>query len=117
MASLPFQVSSRKVDTGERAVVVEGEVDMATAPALDKELARYRGRVVVDLRSVPFMDSSGIRVLIKHKTRLDDIGGQIRLLVGSGDIRRLFELTGLTDLFVIDDSLHPSERPPADTDT
>jgi anti-anti-sigma factor len=115
VASLPFQVSSRKVDTGEWAVFVDGEVDLATAPVLDKELARYRGRVVVDLRSVSFMDSSGISVLLRHKARLEGVGGQIRLLVGSGEIRRLFELTGVDEMFQIDSSLHPSDKPPADT--
>jgi len=109
VASEDFQLSSRKVDTGERAVVVVGEVDMATAPALDKELARHRGRVVVDLRSVVFMDSSGIRVLINHKRRLEETGGQLRLLIATADILRLFELTGLTETFVIDSKLHPSD--------
>ena len=116
MASVPFQVSSRKVDTGERAVVVDGEVDMATAPALDKELSRHRGRVVVDLRRVPFMDSSGLRVLLKHKARLDGLGGQLRLLISAGEIQRLFELTGLADDFVIDSSLHTSDESADDTD-
>ena len=108
-----FQLSSRKVDTGERQVVVDGEVDMATAPALDKELARHRGGVVVDLRKVPFMDSSGIHVLLAHKLRLEEAGGHLRLLVNTSDIMRLFELTGLTDFFEIDSSLHPSPDPPS----
>ena len=90
---------------------------MATAPSLDKELARHRGRVVVDLRKVPFMDSTGIRVLINHKHRLEEAGGQLRLLIATSDIMRLFELTGLTDTFVIDSRLHPSEKPPTDTNT
>ena len=63
---------------------------MATATALDKELARHRGRVVVDLRKVPFMDSSGIRVLINHRRRLEESGGHLRLLVNTSDIWRLF---------------------------
>ena len=90
---------------------------MATAPALDKELGRYRGRVVVDLRKVPFMDSSGIRVLLNHKHRLEAAGGHLRLLIATADIMRLFVLTGLTDVFEIDSRLHPSEKPTADTDT
>jgi anti-anti-sigma factor len=115
VASEDFRVSSGNVDTGERAVVVVGEVDMATAPALDKELAQHRGRVVVDLRKVPFMDSSGIRVLINHKRRLEEAGGQIRLLIATSDILRLFELTGLADTFMIDSRLHP-EKSPNDTE-
>jgi anti-sigma B factor antagonist len=77
-----------------------------TAPEFDTELARASGIVVVDLRKVPFMDSSGIRVLLNHKARLEETGGHVRLLVSTSDIMRIFELTGLTDFFEIDRSLH-----------
>jgi anti-sigma B factor antagonist len=109
---VPFSVESRKVATGETQVTVTGEIDLATAPDLAKKLARSRGRVVVDLRSVDFMDSTGIRVLLEHKTRLDASDGQMRLLVCAGPIYRLLELSGVTDVFQVDSSLHPVNEPP-----
>lgn len=40
MATVPFSVESRKVDTGETEIIVFGEVDMATAGPLDKAIGR-----------------------------------------------------------------------------
>jgi anti-sigma B factor antagonist len=65
------------------------------------------GRIVVDLRKVSFMDSTGLRVLLIHRGRLKTRGGNIRLLVKEGPIPRLIELTGLADLFDVDTALHP----------
>lgn len=107
MNQVPFSVESRKVDTGETQVIVTGELDLATAPELERKLARSRGRIVVDLRAVDFMDSTGIRVLLSHKARLEQNGGHLRLLIGSDPIRKLFDMCGVTELFDIDESLHP----------
>src|SRR5690349_17491009 len=51
---------------GQVVVAVAGEVDMATAPLLERALLRYTEcDVIVDLDAVEFLDSSGLRVLIK----------------------------------------------------
>jgi anti-sigma B factor antagonist len=111
MNQVPFSVESRKVDTGETQVIVTGELDLATAPELERNLARRRGRIVVDLRTVDFMDTTGIRVLLSLKARLEQNGGHLRLLIASDLIRKLFDLSGVTDLFEIDESLHPTAEP------
>jgi anti-sigma B factor antagonist len=107
MNTVPFLAESRKVDTGETQVVVTGEVDLTTAAELDELLSRCRGQIVVDLRSVDFMDSTGIHVLLAQKGRLDAQGGHLRLLVGSEPIRKLLELCELTEVFHVDSRLHP----------
>jgi stage II sporulation protein AA (anti-sigma F factor antagonist) len=104
----PFEIQSRKIDTGETMLTVLGEIDMATAPQLAKALARCKGRTVVDLRKVPFMDSSGIRVLVAEQQRLDRNGGSLRLLSGRGQVTRILDLTGIADTLQIDDSVHPT---------
>ena len=106
-ASVPFAVDSWKVDTGETQITVIGEIDLATAPFLDRAISHHTGRIVVDLRKVSFMDSTGLRVLIIHRGRLKARGGNIRLLVSEGPIPRLIALTGLADLFDVDTALHP----------
>lgn len=48
-------------------LAVRGDVDIATAPALRDELARRiagHDRVVIDLGDVPFLDSTGLGVLV-----------------------------------------------------
>ena len=46
-----------------------GEIDLATAPAIDRQLERLHAagyaELVLDLRAVPFMDSSGLRVVLR----------------------------------------------------
>jgi anti-sigma B factor antagonist len=78
-------------------LVLEGEIDMSTAPLLDDELARAEATdaptIVVDLVHVEFIDSSGLHVLIKHACS-DQNRERIRLTKGSPAVQRLFEITG-----------------------
>jgi anti-sigma B factor antagonist len=111
---VPIEIESRRVDTGEMMVTVTGELDLATTPHLQKTLSRYKGRVVLDLRRVEFIDSTGIRMMIQEKKRLVAAGSDLRLLINP-TVRRLVELTGIDDMFQIDESLHPTgDEPPSD---
>ena len=117
MAALPvpIEIETRKVDTGETMVTVIGEIDLATAPTVQKRISRLKGNVVIDLRKVAFMDSTGIRMLIQERERLGGLGSGLRVLVTDSAILRLFELTGLGEVFQVDRSLHPSsEEPPTE---
>jgi stage II sporulation protein AA (anti-sigma F factor antagonist) len=93
---------------GEDGVVlrVEGEVDLVTAPALAMALAEATaepGDVTVDLRQVTFMDSTGLRVLLETRERLDQDGRAMRLQVDeSGAVARLLDLVGVRALFRAD---------------
>jgi anti-sigma B factor antagonist len=103
---VPIEIETRRVDTGEMMVTVIGEIDLATAPQVQTAVSRYKRRVVLDLRKVEFIDSTGIRMLIQEKKRLVAAGSDLRLLI-SPTVRRLVELTGIEDMFQIDESLHP----------
>ena len=87
----PFNL--RREDVGEVAVVVvEGEVDMVTAPALQEELESIAPgtSVVIDLCDTPFMDSNGLRVLFAARQAR---GGRVHIACGpGGPIARLFEV-------------------------
>lgn len=87
----PFNL--RREDVGDVAVVVvEGEVDMVTAPALREELESIAPgtSVVIDLCDTPFMDSTGLRVLFAAGQAPD---GRVHIACGpSGPVARLFEV-------------------------
>jgi len=93
-------------------VTPHGEVDMATAPALrehlDSVIGRAQGAVIVDLTPVTFIDSTGLGVLIGAKKRCDETDRELRIVVSEPRIRKVFEVTGLTDHFVLHDSLEPA---------
>jgi anti-sigma B factor antagonist len=96
-------------ENGSPVVVVAGEIDMATAPMLERELTAAidagAAVVVLDLCAVTFFDSSGLRAaIIAHR----DLKEQDRRLAvvcePDGHVRRTFGLAGVADLL----DLHPS---------
>jgi anti-anti-sigma factor len=87
---------------GHHVVVVKGEIDIATAPTLEKALAKFsKKEVFLDLRKTEFMDSAGLKVLITQRSRIEESGGVMRLVVGEGPVMRLLELAGVRDAFSI----------------
>jgi len=85
-------------------VALVGELDPHTAPALQRavdEVLEGRGDeptdLVLDLRGLAFVDSSGLRVLISAQHQLAEHGGTLTLHDPSPTVRRLLEITGLID--------------------
>lgn len=101
-------------DAAEGAVRLglSGELDMVTGPQLEAALRRAEGQgagvVVVDLRELTFMDSTGLNVLLRADVRARDGGWQLRLVRGPGAIQRVFNIAGLDDrlTFVEPDDVH-----------
>jgi anti-sigma B factor antagonist len=92
-------------------VVVTGEIDMATAPMLARELSAAIETgveaVVLDLTEVTFFDSSGLRVAIVAHRDLGDKGRRLAVVCDpEGHVRRTFALAGLADVL----DLHPSRE-------
>jgi anti-sigma B factor antagonist len=111
----PSLASATHDRAGWKIVVVEGEIDLSTAPALRQTLATETdggaNRVAVDLRSVGFMDSMGLGVLIGARRRLTELGGDLALVCVGGPVRRVLDVSGLADIFTIvasDESLPSS---------
>jgi anti-sigma B factor antagonist len=97
----PFSLEASRIGS-HRVIVVRGEVDLASAPELDTTLAKFKGQeVFVDLRKVEFMDSAGLRVLLTQQARIQEQGGNLRLVVTEGPVMRLLELAGVRDSFSI----------------
>lgn len=83
-------------------IVAAGEIDLASAPRVESAIEQFAGQeVVLDLRGVEFMDSAGLKVLLNQRSRLEDSGGALRLVVGEGAVIRLLELTNVSDAFLI----------------
>ena len=77
-------------------VSVRGEIDLVTAPLLKESFVGLGSQIIVDLRAVSFMDSSGLAVLLEQKAEMDT--GALRIVADGPAVLRLFELSGLTDL-------------------
>jgi anti-anti-sigma factor len=77
-----------------------GELDLDAVPALAAEIAQLRQagcpRVVIDLRELSFLDSSGLRLLLDSYAEARKDGHTIALIPGPRAVQRVFELTGTT---------------------
>ena len=97
------------VTDGVPVVAVRGEVDFGTAPRLRELLIAQamdgNTDVVVDLRAVEFLDSTGLGVLVGALKRYRTLGGDLHLVISTSRIRSVFELTGLTTAFSIHDTV------------
>jgi anti-anti-sigma factor len=88
-----------------------GELDLASAPALEQELEEVedRGCVVVDMRKLDFIDSTGLRVLIKAHQRATETDREFAILSpDDGQVRQLLDLTGVRDRLNV--AKDPEER-------
>ena len=81
-------------------VTVSGELDAATASYLYGRLAELEmggaTNVVLDLARLNFMDSTGLGVIVTEHKRVQRVGGTLTIFSPSSPVRRLFEITGLT---------------------
>ncbi len=87
-----------------------GELDLDTAPVVEQELtaARTAGAqsVVLDLRRLTFMDSTGLRLVIRWDTAAKADGFAFAIVPGTDVVQRVFRLTGM------DEHLPVAEPPP-----
>src|SRR4051794_22641361 len=80
-----------------------GDLDMSTVPDLEAQLRAALGggarRIVVDLRGLDFMDSTGITLVTRYNNESRRDGFDFALVEGHPRIQRLFDLTGLGEYF------------------
>jgi anti-sigma B factor antagonist len=105
MTSLPlpeaFSVRT-ELRGGATVVVPRGELDLATAPALETALdgaLTEAPRVVLDLRELDFIDSSGLRTLLSARKRAEDSGAEFSLVAGDRGLERTLEIAGVKKIF------------------
>ncbi len=99
-----FEATTSSAD-GVATVLLEGELDIATAPVLDATLADVErngtGTVVLDLAGVRFIDSTGLRSLLSARQRAATAGRTLRLTNIPVDVERVFDVTGVRRIFDI----------------
>jgi anti-anti-sigma factor len=97
--TLDFQTTRN----GSVAVIAAtGELDLSGAAILEAEIERLAaepdlGAVVLDLRELEFMDSSGLRLIVLADMRAREAGRRFALVRGTETVHRVFEITRMTD--------------------
>jgi anti-sigma B factor antagonist len=86
-------------DGGRARLALTGELDLAEVPTLEAAIPNLApGEVlVVDLRDLTFIDSSGIHVLMRLDTAARDDGWVLVLVRGRPAVQRVLDLCHLSD--------------------
>jgi anti-anti-sigma factor len=103
---MAFRLTVTALDHGARIEVL-GELDIASAPELEAELLRRLAdpacrEVVLDLRPVTFIDSSGLRSLLVAEREAAATGRRLRVIPGTGQVLRVIELADVADRLNLD---------------
>lgn len=104
VSPVPFEVESEELADGILVLTVRGELDMNTAPelerALEAVLSNSDASLMLDLCECEFIDSTGIALIVRTWQRLDrDAGGEgegrLVLCSHNHQVRRLLKITGV----------------------
>jgi anti-anti-sigma factor len=96
---------------GATLITVDGELDVATADRLVgavAELVERNEPIVLDLRHVSFLDSSGMRALLEVSDHAAGLGRPVGLLQPSIAVTRLLDLVDLRSRFAEIDDVEPA---------
>jgi anti-anti-sigma factor len=96
----PF--SCKVIPEGDVVIVApRGELDMATAGAIEQELRQLRRKevrhIVLDLGGLSFMDSSGLHLVLRWSADASQDGFEFELEPGPPAVQRVFELAAVPD--------------------
>jgi len=89
---------------GASIVVLKGDVDLESSPAAREVLLKSvegAGKVLVDLSSVTYIDSSGVASLVEALQAAKRNGGKFALVAASDPTRRVLELARLDKVFTM----------------
>jgi anti-sigma B factor antagonist len=95
-----FRVEVQERGTGT-VIALSGELDLASSPALDEAFERVLASeakvLVLDLRQLEFMDSTGLSIIVKAHQAVEDRDPQMYVVNGPAQVQRLLSLTGVAE--------------------
>lgn len=95
------------------SVALSGELDISSATRVEDELAVLQAEapplLVLDLRKLDFMDSTGLRLIVRADEAARSEGTRFVIVRGPEPVHRVFEIVGLDTRFDM------ADEPPADS--
>lgn len=96
---------------GRARVALSGELDISSAGRVEDELTALQAQspelLVLDLRALEFMDSTGLRLIVRADEAARAGGTRFVIVRGPEPVQRVFQIVGL------DTRLDMADQPPA----
>lgn len=93
----------KKIDDKTQCVELEGDLDFHSSPDLRKELTKLIDQqtpaVLIDLKKVSYIDSSGLATFVELFQKLKRYGGNLVLFSLADGVRSVFEIAKLDSIF------------------
>jgi anti-anti-sigma factor len=82
-------------------LVLEGELDISSAARVEREIALLEDQappvLVLDLRGLAFMDSTGLRIVVSANARAEQAQRRLVIVRGPEAVQRIFRITRLEE--------------------
>ena len=99
-----MEINSRE-ENNVSIIILEGEVDISSTDLIRGKLKKLidekKKAIVINLANVPYIDSSGLGVFVETMQEMGKYGGELKLAGLTDDVKKVFELTRLTNFFSI----------------
>ena len=93
-----------KKNAAETMIRIDGRLDTITAPVLDKTINEEIGdtkNLILDMKSLEYISSAGLRVLLGAQKKMQKIGS-MKVVNVCEEVMEVFEMTGFADILVIE---------------
>jgi anti-sigma B factor antagonist len=111
-----FKLTEMELESGDREILVEGELDLAVADKLREAIASSPSeQTLINLEACGFIDSTGIAVIVQaHQVSVKE-GRRVVVHSPSDQVLRVLSVTGLTDNGLVFASRKEALSPPSRT--
>jgi anti-sigma B factor antagonist len=103
-SGVELQIVSRAIGAW-MIVSITGEVDLSCSPALAERCTELvdagHRNLIIDCTEVQFLGSSGLAVLLDVRSRIEELGGRLRVAGLRTSVARVFQVTELDKVFDI----------------
>lgn len=94
---------SKNISGTELTVALEGRLDTATAPLLEKELViNDITKLILEFKELKYISSAGLRILLSAQKKMTAQNGSMVIKNPNEMVMEVFEVTGFTDIVTIE---------------
>lgn len=96
---------NKTIENGKAVIVPEGRLDTVTSPDMEaaiKETIPGISELVIDMASLEYISSAGLRVLLSAQKAVSGAGGSMKICNVNDTIMEIFDITGFSDILTIE---------------